>query len=122
MATVTWVLPHADNYRIRSNQSCFLMNLNASTPSPGQAPDVKRELHLVAAKQVPEPSNTRLELGEHIADIFLDTRNDAKVCHWIIQKLGSPEIVFWGQEYTFDQAKSAAQSYLEELNRRKEHA
>lgn len=83
---------------------------------------MKRELHLVPSKQVREPSNTRLELGEHIANIFLDTRSEAKVCHWIIQKLGSPEIVFWGQEYTFDQAKSAAQSYLEELNRRKEHA
>lgn len=77
---------------------------------------MKREFRLAAAaRQVREPSNTRLELGEYIADIFLDTRGDAKVCHWIIQKLGSPEIVFWGQEYTFDQAKSAAQSYLEEM-------
>lgn len=74
------------------------------------------------ANHVQEPSNTRLELGEHIADIFLDTRGDAKVCHWIIQKLGSPEIVFWGQEYTFDQAKSAAQSFLEELNRPRKEA
>jgi hypothetical protein len=84
---------------------------------------MKRELGLVAAaKQVREPSNTRLVLGEYIADIFLDTRFNAKVCHWIIQKIGSPEIVFWGQEYTFDQAKSAAQSYLEDLNRLQEKA
>lgn len=84
---------------------------------------MKKEIHLVAAaKRAQEPSNTRLELGEHIADIFLDTRFNARVCHWIIQKLGSPEIVFWGQEYTFDAAKSAAQSYLEELNRSQQKA
>lgn len=77
---------------------------------------------VAAAKRVQEPSNTRLELGKYIADIFLDTRADAKVCHWIIQKVGSPEIVFWGQEYTFDQAKFAAQSYLEEMNRQQEKA
>jgi hypothetical protein len=72
---------------------------------------------LVAAAKAPEPSNTRLQLGEYIADIFLDARGDARVCHWIIQRVGSPEIVFWGQEYAFDQAKSAAQSYLEEMDR-----
>lgn len=83
---------------------------------------MKRELGLVAAKQTQEPSNTRLELGEYIADIFLDNRFNTKVCHWIIQKVGSPEVVFWGQEYTFDQAKSAAQSCLEELNRQQQKA
>jgi len=77
---------------------------------------------VAAVKRVQKPSNTRLELGKYIADIFLDTRTDAKVCHWIIQQIGSPEIVFWGQEYTFDQAKFAAQSYLEEMNRQQEKA
>jgi hypothetical protein len=90
--------------------------------SPGQGRYEKEFLLVAAAKHAQEPSNTRLELGEYIADILLDTRSDGKVCHWIIQKLGSPEIVFWGQEYTFDQAKSAAQSCLEELNRLKEKA
>lgn len=83
---------------------------------------MKKELHLVAAQQAQEPSNTRLALGEYIADILVDTRFNAKIWHWIIQKLGSPEIVFWGQEYTFTDAKSAAQSFLENVNREEKKA
>lgn len=83
---------------------------------------VKRRIQLVAAKQAQEPSNTRLTIGEYIADILLDTRFNAKVCHWIVQKLGSPEIVAWGQEYTFAEAKAAAQACLESLNRQQKNA
>jgi hypothetical protein len=77
---------------------------------------VRKALHLVGAKQAPEPGNTRLVLGDYIADVLLDTRFDAEICHWIVQRVGSPEIVAWGQERTFDDAKSAAQSCLETLN------
>jgi len=77
---------------------------------------------LDGAKQALEPSNSRLTVGEYIADILLDTRSGAIMCHWIVQKVGSPEIVVWGQEYTFDRAKSAALSCLEELNRKQKNA
>jgi len=84
---------------------------------------VKREIRLVATtKQAQEPSNTRLELGDYIADVLVDTRFNARIWHWIVQKLGSPEIVFWGQEYSFSDATSAARACLEDLNRRQEHA
>jgi hypothetical protein len=77
-----------------------------------------RKLHVVAAvKQAPEPENTRLTLGDYLADVLLDTRHDAKIFHWIVQKIGSAAIIHWGQEHTFQDAKSAAQSYLEILNR-----
>ncbi|HET9183945.1 MAG TPA: hypothetical protein VFP59_17585 [Candidatus Angelobacter sp.] len=79
-------------------------------------------MHLVSAKQAQEPSNTRLTLGEYIADVLLDTRFNARVCHWIVQKVGSPQIVVWGQEYTFDAAIAAAQSCLENLNRQQKQA
>jgi hypothetical protein len=62
-----------------------------------------------------EPGNTRLTLGEHIADILLDARHNAKIFHWIVQRVGSATIVYWGQEYTFEDARSAAQSCLEKL-------
>lgn len=76
-----------------------------------------RKLHLVAAaKQAHEPENTRLTLGDYLADVLLDTRHSAKVFHWIVQKIGSAEIIHWGQEHTFEEAKSAAESYLESLN------
>jgi hypothetical protein len=34
-----------------------------------------------------------------------------------VQKTGSASIIHWGQEHTFEDAKAAAQTYLEILNR-----
>ena len=62
-----------------------------------------------------EPENTRLTLGGYIADILLDARHNAKIFHWIVQRVGSAAIVYWGQEYTFENAQSAAQNCLEKL-------
>ena len=77
---------------------------------------VKKGIHLVAAKQAPEPGNTRLQLGDYVADVLLDSRFDTPICHWIVQRVGSPEIVAWGQERSFEEAKSAAESHLKNLN------
>ena len=78
---------------------------------------MKRKLHLVAAaRQAKEPENTRLTLGDYIADVLLDARHNAKIYHWIVQRVGSAAIVYWGQGYTFEDAKKAAQSCLEKLN------
>jgi len=76
-----------------------------------------RTLHLVAAKQAPEPPNTRLSVGDYIADILLDARPDGTIYHWIVQRVGSAAIIQWGQEYTFEDAYSAVTSYLENLSR-----
>jgi hypothetical protein len=65
--------------------------------------------------QIKEPENTRLALGGYIADILLDARHNAKIFHWIVQRVGSAAIVYWGQEYTFEAAKTAAQGCLEKL-------
>ncbi len=62
-----------------------------------------------------EPENTRLTLGGYIADILLDARHNAKIYHWIVQRIGSATIVYWGQEYSFEDARSAAQTCLEKL-------
>ena len=76
-----------------------------------------RTIHLVSG-QAPKrslevPSNTRLTLGDYIADILLDTRHDSKIYHWIMQKQGSAEILQWGQEYSFEEAQREAQACLE---------
>jgi len=78
---------------------------------------VYRKIHLVSG-QAPKrsleiPSNTRLTLGDYIADILLDTRHHAKIYHWIVQRVGSAEILQWGQEYSFEEAQLQAQSFLE---------
>jgi len=64
------------------------------------------------------PSNTRLTLGDYIADIVLDTRHHEQIYHWIVQRVGSAEIVQWGQEHSFEQAKHEAQICLESCVRR----
>jgi len=68
-----------------------------------------------AAKQTRTPDNTRLVLCDFIADILLYARHNAKVFHWIVQRVGSAAIVHWGQEYTFEEARAAARSCLETL-------
>ena len=72
---------------------------------------------MVAAKLAQEPPNTRLSVGDYIADILLDARPDGTIYHWIVQRIGSAAIIQWGQEYTFEDAYSAVTSYLENLSR-----
>lgn len=72
---------------------------------------------MVAAKRAPEPPNTRLSVGQYIADILLDARSAGTIYHWIVQRVGSAAIIQWGQEYTFEDAYSAVTVYLEQLSR-----
>lgn len=62
---------------------------------------------MVAAKRAPEPPNSRLSVGDYIADILLDARPEGTIYHWIVQRLGSAAIIHWGQEYTFEDAHAA---------------
>lgn len=76
-----------------------------------------RAFILVAAKQAPEPPNTRLSVGNYIADILLDARPEGTIYHWIVQRVGSAAIIHWGQEYTFEDAHVTVKAYLEDLTR-----
>ena len=71
---------------------------------------------MVAAKKASEPPNTRLTVGDYIADILLDARADGTIYHWIVQRVGSAAIIQWGQEYAFEDAYSAVKAYLESLD------
>lgn len=70
----------------------------------------------VPAKKARVPPNTRLTVGNHIADILMDGRQPAILCHWIVQRIGSAEVLYWGQETTFAQAEEAAIAYLRNLD------
>lgn len=70
---------------------------------------------MAAAKQAPEPPNTRLAVGDYIADILLDARPNGTIFHWIVQRVGSAAIIQWGQEYAFEDAHAAVTAYLESL-------
>jgi hypothetical protein len=76
----------------------------------------QRKQLAAAPNPVPTPTNTRLTLGDYLADVLMDARHNAKVYHWIVQRVGSAAIIQWGQEYTFEEARAAAQSYLEKLH------
>ena len=73
--------------------------------------------HLVIASGK-TPSNTRLTIGNFIADILIDSSQPATVYHWIVQRLGSAQILSWGQEQSFEAAEKAARGCLADLNSR----
>lgn len=79
----------------------------------------KRQLNLVPKQSKNGAKRGRLytsfELGGFTADIIVDQKTDPPIHHWIIQKIGSPEILFWGQEYTYEEADSAARSCMQSL-------
>lgn len=78
----------------------------------------EKGLRLVPAanlRKAKTPPNTRLEIGGYIADILVDSRQPSAVCHWIVQRVGSAEILQWGQETTFAEARDAAVGYLQDL-------
>lgn len=102
---------------------CYTTNLTfnvSEAPIPAGASSGTRQnrlLILVAAKEAPEPSNTRLSVGNYIADILIDARPDPTLYHWIVQRVGSAAIIQWGQEYSFEDVYSIVTVYLENLNR-----
>ena len=77
-------------------------------------------LHLVnsaaAVQRSEEPTNTRFTVGDYIADVLLDEKHRPRIFHWIVQRVGSPAIIMWGQEYTYHDACAEAQSCLQGLS------
>jgi hypothetical protein len=69
-----------------------------------------------AARKSRIPPNTRLTIGNYIADILVDGRQPSILCHWIVQRIGSAEILHWGQESTFAEAEEAATEHLRALD------
>ena len=64
----------------------------------------------------PERSNTRIQIGNHFADIIINREHETPIYYWIAQQLGSADVVGWGQEDTFDKAEESAGQFLEERN------
>ena len=57
--------------------------------------------------------STRLLLGRYFADIVAD--RDHAVCHWVVQRMGSAEVLRLGQEHSFSLALERAHQCLESL-------
>ncbi len=84
-------------------------------------PPFRNTIHLISGQNTKnnedrQDPKARLTMGDYIADIIEDEH--APVHHWIVQKLGSAEIIFWGQERTVEAARGEAQAFLEQESRR----
>ena len=78
----------------------------------------RRSIHLVStqAVQPPEqPSNDRITSAEYFAEIVRGEGLGASIFHWIVQRVGSSEVLMWGQETDYADAYASAKSYLQSL-------
>lgn len=66
---------------------------------------------------------TRLRLGGYIADIVSDQDQCPPIHHCIVQRVGSPQVLYLGQEISFAAALECGHRHLEELAaaRREKH-
>jgi len=62
-----------------------------------------------------ERFGTRVQLGNYIADIVADNEENPSVHHCIVQRVGSPNVLYLGQESTFAAALESGYRRLEEL-------
>lgn len=72
-------------------------------------------IHLVAgpSKADEKPyTNTRLVLSDYLADILVDRRFVPPIYHWVVQRIGSADVVKWGQEASFEEAETAARECI----------
>jgi hypothetical protein len=60
---------------------------------------------------------TRVQLGGYIADIVPDDEENPSIHHCIVQRVGSPKVLYLGQENTFAAALESGYRHLEELAR-----
>ncbi len=60
---------------------------------------------------------TRVQLGGYIADIVPDDKENPSIHHCIVQRVGSPKVLYLGQESTFVAALQSGYRHLEELAR-----
>jgi hypothetical protein len=79
--------------------------------SPRPTPIASRQKSKARAQRV----NTRIVCGAYLADIVIDSHTFPPICHWIVQRVGSPEILHCGQELSFEEAEAAAETYLKQL-------
>jgi hypothetical protein len=66
---------------------------------------------------------TRLRLRGYIADIVSDSGQRPPIHHCIVQRVGSPQVLYLGQEISFAAALECGHRHLEELAapRREKH-
>lgn len=83
----------------------------------------EKGIHLVAGvsrDREQQHTNTRLVLSDYLADILVDRRFVPPIYHWVVQRIGSADVVKWGQEATFAEAEAAARDCIARRARKAE--
>jgi hypothetical protein len=61
---------------------------------------------------------TRIQLGNYIADIVPDDEEEnSSIYHCIVQRVGSPKVLYLGQENSFAAALESGYRHLEQLTK-----
>ena len=66
---------------------------------------------MVTSTQVP---TARVQKNGLLADIFMSQNSHGSVFHYIIQREGEVEILYWGQEHSLKEALERVQQCLAE--------
>jgi hypothetical protein len=83
----------------------------------GQLAVNKRSIHLVSTQSVQrsQQPDARITLAEYFAEIVQGQGPDGAIFHWIVQRVGSADVLMWGQDSTHEEACASAKSYLQSL-------
>jgi hypothetical protein len=76
----------------------------------------EKGIHLVSSAPAPRPNERRLALGEYTADIVISKREE-NCCYYVLQRVGSAEILDMQRFNTPEEAEAAAKRALEGWNR-----
>jgi hypothetical protein len=74
-------------------------------------------IHLASSTPAPPPHERRLTLGDYTADIVISKREE-NCCYYVIQRLGSAEIIEMARFDHPEDAEAAAEAALERWNGR----
>jgi hypothetical protein len=62
---------------------------------------------------------SRLEVGEYLAEFFLNSKIDPPIYHYIITRVGSREIEVWGSSYDREECNRDALKAINDLQQHK---
>lgn len=77
-------------------------------------------IHLVSSAPAPRPNERRLTLGVYLADIVISKREE-NCCYYVLQRVGSAEILDMQRFNTPEEAEAGAKRALEQWNREDLH-
>ena len=81
---------------------------------------VPKKAGRVATAPEPRPEFVRVERNGYSADIIASLSEQyGDIYHYVIQPIGSREIIHYGQEVSMQRAKEMVDNYLDDFARRK---